>query len=386
MCNLFALKNIHFGIIMFQTLLKNLFVGAVILSSVMVILSQPANSVVKINKNSPFSKNPKTKTEKTTVPNPVSSSNDNSTAEVTSIKAESGTTPQNIDNNIRSVTETKKVVTSDPVRFESRSVAAKTLEVAKRASAVETSPMEIYKIGIGDVLFISLQNAPAKESTYFTVLNDGTIDYPLAGEMVQVIGLTTEQIEDTLKEKVKLYENPQVSVKVREHNSHNFTVLGLVEKAGEKTMQREAIPLFVIRAEAIVQTKASKAIIKRQNGTTQTIDLRDAKSGEILIYPKEIIEFTGDNQSGNDSAATQYYYIGGEIMVGGKKDFTTGITLTQAIIESGGLKRSNVKKVIIRRKNNEGLLVPTEYKLKDIKDGKSADPILMPGDTIEIGN
>ncbi len=372
---------------MIQPLLKNLFVSAVILSSVFVAFSQPASQVVKINKNSPFSKNPKTKTEKLTVSGSVSNSTENPSNEVKMMKVETPVTPEYLEKNTQLAPETKKDVnTQNPVKFESRSVAAKTLEVAKRASAVEISPMEIYKIGIEDVLFISLQNAPSKESTYFTVLNDGTIDYPLAGEMLQVVGLTTEQIEDTLKAKIKLYDNPQVSVKVREHNSHNFTVLGLVEKAGVKTMQREAIPLFVVRAEAIVQNKASKAIIKRQNGTTQTVDLRDTKSGEVLIYPKEIVEFIGDNPEGINSSSTHFYYIGGEIMVGGKKDFTQGITLTQAIIESGGLKKSNAKKVIIRRKNTQGLLVPSEYKLKDIKDGKAADPLLMPGDTIEIGN
>jgi hypothetical protein len=84
------------------------------------------------------------------------------------------------------------------------SIAKKTLEIAKRASAEAVSPTEIYKVGIGDILFISLQNAPSSSATYFTVLNDGTIDYPLAGQMVSVVGLTSEEIEDLLKEKIKL--------------------------------------------------------------------------------------------------------------------------------------------------------------------------------------
>ena len=147
------------------------------------------------------------------------------------------TKPKPENQNTQTATDSSKVASTTEVtqsnnpeqtaKFESRSVATKTLEVARRAN-VAVAPTEIYKVGIGDVLFISLQNAPPKDSTYFTVLNDGTIDYPLAGEMVAVQGLTTEEVEDLLKEKIKLYENPQVSVKVREHASHKISVFGLV--------------------------------------------------------------------------------------------------------------------------------------------------------------
>lgn len=273
--------------------------------------------------------------------------------------------------------------TKQSAEFESRSAAKKTLEVAKRANAA-IAPTEIYKVGIGDVLFISLQNAPAKDSTYFTVLNDGTIDYPLAGEMVAVQGLPTEDIEDLLKEKIKLYENPQVSVKVREHASHKISVFGLVEKAGEKYLQREAIPLYVVRAEAIVQPNVSLVVIKRANSDTEKIDLKDPKAEDILIFPGDIVEFK--SVSSENARVPQFYYIGGNIASVGQKDFHQGITLTQAILASGGLKKLTVKSVVIRRKNEAGLLSPIEFDLKAIKDGKQPDPILQAGDTIEIGN
>ncbi len=292
------------------------------------------------------------------------------------------------ENQITSTDSIKTASTNDVnqtnnTEFESRSVAKKTLEVARRANAA-VAPTEIYKVGIGDVLFISLQNAPSKVSTYFTVLNDGTIDYPLAGEMVAVLGLTTEDIEDLLKEKIKLYENPQVSVKVREHASHTITVLGLVEKAGEKHLQREAIPLYVVRAEAIVQANATQVVIKRASAETENIDLKDAKSDDILIFPGDIVEFK--SVEAKNAQVPQFYYIGGNIASAGQKDFHQGITLTQAILASGGLKKSNIRSVVIRRKNEVGLLSPLGFDLKAIKDGKQPDPILQAGDTIEIEN
>ena len=271
--------------------------------------------------------------------------------------------------------------------FESRSIAGKTLEIIKRANtSAAVAPTEIYKVGVGDVLFISLQNAPAKDSTYFTVLSDGTIDYPLASEMVSVNGLTDEEIEDLLKEKVKLYENPQISVKIREHASHKITVLGLVEKAGEKYLQREAMPLFAVRAEAVVQSKAGIAVIKRANSETETIDLKDAKSDDVLIFPNDIVEFKSSDVFAEDENVPKFYYIGGNIASAGQKEFHQGLTLTQAILASGGLKKATVKRVIIRRKNQAGLLSPIEFDLNSIKGGKQPDPILRAGDTLEIIN
>lgn len=270
--------------------------------------------------------------------------------------------------------------------FTGRSAAAKTLAVAKRANTAAMQPTEIYKVGAGDVLLINLQNAPSKSSSYFTVLDDGTIDYPLVGEMIGVGGLTTEEIEDLLKEKIKLYENPQVSVKVRDYASHKFTVLGLVEKAGEKFLQREAVPLFIVRADAVAQAKANRVVIKRADTTTETLDMNDPKYEDVLIFAGDIVEFGFSGDEANSSGQRQFYYIGGNVNSLGQKEFYQGMTLTQAILASGGLRKSTAKKVVVRRKNAIGLLTPTEYNLKAINDGKIPDPVLQAGDTIEVGN
>lgn len=312
------------------------------------------------------SRNPKTKPKKESADNQ---------------KTENQTTNET---NSTVVTEVSENQTEN--QTETRSIANKTLEVVKRASTVSVAPTEIYKVGVGDVLFISLQNAPANTANYFTVLNDGTIDYPLAGEMINVSGMTVEEIEDSLKGKIKLYENPQVSVKLREYASHSITVLGLVEKSGKKFLQREAIPLYVVRAEAVVQSKAERVIIKRTNSTTEKFDLKDPKYENILVFPGDIIEFTyGEGKSSTVSDSQQFIYIGG-VMLAGQRNYTGGMTLTQAILASGGLRKQSAKKVIVRRKNEQGLLSAIEFNLKDIKEGKTPDPVLQSGDTIEIEN
>lgn len=353
-----------------QPLLKILFVSAVFLNVFAIgeVFAQVNPNPVVKSKNSPFSPNPKKKTDNklgsAQTPGPGKSGGDLAISQ-------------------KGINESSESGDPGNGNLENRSVTKKTPDVARKANAASVAPTETYKIGSGDVLFISLQNAPAKESNYFTVLNNGTIDYPLAGEFVPVAGLTSDQIEDVLKEKIKLYENPQLSVKVREYNSHAFTVLGLVEKPGEKSLTREALPLYVVRAEAVVQSKANRVTIKRKDAEAQQVDLKDPKYGEVLIFPGDIVEFGYDEGS---VQKTQFYYIGGEIVTGGQKDYIQGITLTQSILASGGLKKSSIKKVVIRRKNTAGLLTSTEYDLKAIKEGKAADPVLQAGDTVEIGN
>lgn len=340
------------------TLLKNsvLFSGFIILSAVGSLIAQtPEPTTKKVNFG--YSQNPKTKSKK-------------ETPSETTTQTQAST-----ENREANVVETNRT---------NETIAKRTLEVVRNASKNALVPTETYKIGVGDILFINLQNS-SKGSTYFTVLNDGTIDYPLAGEMVLVVGLTTEEIEDALREKIKLYDNPQISVKVREYSSHKVTVLGLVEKSGEKYIQREAVPLFVVRAEAVVQAKATRVVIRRADSTVEIISLKDEKAEDTLIFPNDIVEFTDDSQS-SKNGQVRFFFIGGEVVSVGQKDFFEGLTLTQAILASGGLRKEGIKKIVIRRKNAEGLLVSTEYNLKLIKDGKAPDPTLEAGDTIEVGN
>jgi|GEM_PF-875162 len=276
----------------------------------------------------------------------------------------------------------KPVVEGQP---ENLSIAKKTREIVKKAAKEKLLPTEIYKVGAEDVLFISLQNSASVSSKYYTVLNDGSIDYPLAGELLTVIGLTTDEIEELLREKIKLYKNPQVTVKIREYASHKITLLGLVEKPGDKFLQREAMPLYVIRAQALPKPNATKVSIKRKNSNVETYNLAKEKYEKILVYPGDIVEFKG-LEAGRQFSGNQYYYIGELVRQFGRKDFYEGLTLTQAILECGGLRNSKVNRVVIRRKDSKGLLISKVVSLRDIKKGKIPDPILAAGDTIEVSN
>jgi protein involved in polysaccharide export with SLBB domain len=252
-------------------------------------------------------------------------------------------------------------------------------------SVLDSSPSKpaaatsVYRVGVGDILDIQLLNSPIRESTLYSVLAGGLLEYPLAGEAIRIQGLTTEEIGRILTSKIKLYEKPQIAITVREYASHSVIVTGLVRDPGTKALRREAVPLFVVLAEAQPRADAGRAVIMRPGSPTQTIDISDTAATSILIYPNDVIRLIGPLPS-----EPSYFYIIGQVGTPGQRDFHSGMTLTQAIFASGGLTHSAGDKAKVLRQGADGRLVTTEFNLKRIEQGKDPDPQIEAGDRIEI--
>jgi protein involved in polysaccharide export with SLBB domain len=267
---------------------------------------------------------------------------------------------------------------------ERTSMARNLADASKPADALTVPPSEKYKVGVGDVLFVDLKNSP-QGSGYYTVRRDGTIDYPLAGENVLVADQTAGFVAEMLAAGITLFPNPRVEVKVREYVSHQITVSGMVERPGNKVIQREAVPLYVIRAEAGVDVMAMKVSVKRTpDAKAETYDLRKPDTDNILIYAGNSVEFTSENGSSRNNV-NGFFFISGEVVSAGQKEFISNLTLYQAVIAAGGVK-GNPKKATIRRKNDKAVLSASDYNLRSIKEGKAVDPALFAGDIIEIRN
>lgn len=251
---------------------------------------------------------------------------------------------------------------------------------AKTAPIPPPPPTSIYRVGVGDVLDIRLLNAQGRESTLFMVMAGGLLEYPLAGDPLQVAGLTTDEIDARVTSAIKLYENPQVVVSVREYASHTVIVTGMVNDPGTKVLRREAMPLYVVLAEAQPRAEAGRATIVRASGESLDINLTDPKATTTLVLPGDVITLAA-----LPPAPPQFFYIGGAINSPGQKDFHAGLTLTQAVLASGGTTRFAGSKVKVSRQGADGRLVTTEYNLKHIEAGKLPDPLLQPGDRLEVG-
>lgn len=245
--------------------------------------------------------------------------------------------------------------------------------------SIATAPTQVYRVGPGDVLDIQLADNPGRNSTLFTVLDDGVLEYPLAGNPIVVGGLTTAEIAGLLRQRIKIFDNPIVKVDVRDYASHAVSISGFVAAPGTKILRREAMPLYTMLAEALVLPEAARATITREGVAPIVVDLKDANLSATLVVPGDAIKVTG-----MPPAPAEYFFVGGEISSPGQKPFHAGLTLTQAILASGGTKTSAGSKVRVSRQGADGKLTTEEFNLRKIQSGKTPDPGLQKGDRIEV--
>ena len=250
---------------------------------------------------------------------------------------------------------------------------------APAAAALTT----VYRIGVGDVLDIrTLNDSSTRQSTLFTIGAGGVLDHPYLRDPLTVAGMTTDELAAQLVAEFRhrgIYEKPQVRVSVREYTSHAVLVSGLAGDPGTKILRREAIPLYVVIAEAQPKPEAGRAvIISHSTGKVTSVDLNDAAALNTLVQAGDVISLT--------VRPPEFFYIGGEISSPGQKDFHTGMTLTQAILASGGVTVMSGERVGVRvsRAGSDGRLHFDEYSLREIEGGVVADPVLQAGDRIEV--
>ncbi|HEX3251223.1 MAG TPA: tetratricopeptide repeat protein [Pyrinomonadaceae bacterium] len=257
--------------------------------------------------------------------------------------------------------------------------AAPAPEVNAAAAIEEVTLTKIYRVGPNDVLDIRINDNAASQSTLFTVTTSGFVEHPMLGEPLQASGLTVDEIGSKFESELKrraLADNPKVSVGVRDYASHTILVSGLVKDSGTKILRREAIPLYVVVADAQPLPEAARVtVVRNESNATFEIDLTQTKEMNLLVRPGDVITLL--------PSETQFVYIGGEVKSPGEKIFRRGLTLTQAIIAAGGVT-PKAKEARLGRDNGEGFLVVTRYKLKEIESGKVQDPVVKPGDRITI--
>ncbi len=104
--------------------------------------------------------------------------------------------------------------------------------LAAQSPAAPAEPARNYVIGPGDLLSITVYDAPDL-SRDVRVSASGVIMLPLIPQPVQADGLTPEELAMSLArefEERQILRNPQVSVLVKEYKSRPVAVLGAVKK------------------------------------------------------------------------------------------------------------------------------------------------------------
>jgi protein involved in polysaccharide export with SLBB domain len=211
------------------------------------------------------------------------------------------------------------------------------------------------------------------------VLAGGLLEYPLAGNPIPVAGMTSSEVAAVLRQRIKIFENPVVLVNVRDYASHTVTITGFVAAPGTKALRREAVPLYAMLAEVVALPEAARATISRQGRPTMTLDLKDPNHSATLVVPGDVIKVLG-----GAPAPTEFFFVGEGLNSPGQKPYHSGLTLTQAILASGGIRMSAGPRIRISRQRADGRLVNEDFDLRKIQGGKIPDPDLQKGDRIEI--
>jgi len=155
-------------------------------------------------------------------------------------------------------------------------------ETKSLSSAVSPS----YKIGPGDVLRISVWKEEGMDQEVL-VKPDGGITFPLAGD-IQASGLTTQELTDALKSKLKRYiPNPVVTVSVLQSISNKIYVVGKVSRPGEykATHYMDVLQALSLAGGLTPYAESDEIkIIRRKNGKKEVyeFDYDDVISGKKL--------------------------------------------------------------------------------------------------------
>lgn len=288
-------------------------------------------------------------------------------------------TPRVNTTNKSSNTDTSDAAKETAAKEAAAKEAAAKEAAAKEAAARELALTKLYRVGPGDVLDVRTNDATTPQSTLFTITPAGLLEHPILAEPMHVGGLSVEEISANIESDLKrraLMETPKVSVAVRDYASHTILVSGLVKDSGTKVLRREAIPLYVVVADAQPLPEAAKVtVVRSETNQTYEMDLAQPAEMNLLVRPGDVITLHAN--------ATQFLYIGGEVKSPGEKTYRRGLTLTQALLAAGGVT-SKAKEARLGRDDGNGYLTLTKLKLKDIESGKVPDPLVRPGDRIMI--
>lgn len=266
-----------------------------------------------------------------------------------------------------------RTAVNQPKLVKPTSLALNNSTTARPAPAA--APTSTYRVGIGDVLDIRLTNMATRESTLFTVMKNGVLEYPLLAQPLNVVGLTPDEIARRLSAEIKVIQNPRASVSVRDYASHFVLITGAVDNPGRKILRREAMPLFTLLAEALPRSDAATVTVVR-NGKETNLSVNRTEELSMLVMAGDLIRVS--------PASGLFVYVGGEVTSAGEKELRQGMTLTQLLMAAGGVRPDRQLTAKISRRDGSGFLRAQDHNLKAIEQGKAADPLLQAGDRIEV--
>jgi polysaccharide biosynthesis/export protein len=267
-----------------------------------------------------------------------------------------------------------------------------------------TPPVSDYKIGPGDVITVSVSEAPDL-SGKFRITDKGQLVLPGLEAPIQAEGQSAFELSKniaTILRQAQLLKEPAVNVFVEEYHSRTVTVLGAVNKPSVYPLQKPTSLLEILStAGGLTTTAGSRVTIVRgtpseagdssDNGAkgdaaeaARTIDLAELFEGRdpslnVPVNAGDVITV---------ATAPVVYVVGAVSKPGGfvVEDQSSGITVLQALARAEGFLpfAARNRSVVIRRPANgqEPEKIPVD--LGKVMEGKLADVRLQGNDILFV--
>lgn len=263
------------------------------------------------------------------------------------------------------------------------------------ALSSKRDPYQDYKIGPEDLLEISVFE-DEKLNKMVRVSSQGNISLPLIG-ILRVKGLTANELEREIRDLLseKYFQNPHVSVFIREYRNQQISVIGAVEKPGVYEVKGQKTILDLLAMAGGLSTGGGREeagpllfLIRppkpEEEGPPQTfvIDLE-----QLLIQGNMDLNLPLTHGDILNIPVSGKIFVGGEVKKpGGFSLKGKRMTVSQAITMAEGLKpTANGSEAKIFRSSGKGaekeVLTVNVYA---IEKGKVEDPYLKENDIIIV--
>jgi polysaccharide biosynthesis/export protein len=294
---------------------------------------------------------------------------------------------------------------------------------------VLVSSEEDYRIGVGDVIEIQVEDMP-EVSKSIRVTAAGTFLMPILGRM-QAQGKSPESLAQEIADKLRgdYLKDPKVSVVVREYNSRSFFIQGAVRSPGVFQIEgRPSLLTLITLAGGLADNHGAVSFIIRRAKQQQTLGVepgsaeqesipgpsppagRTATSGSEAATagsvedeePKyELLRVNINNLlRGNFSnnallqpgdivniPPSDVFYVAGEVKAPGSFSLREGTTLRQAVSLAQGTNfKAATDHAVIFRDDANGKRQEIHVDIGAVMKGKKEDVPLIANDIIIVPN
>ena len=223
-------------------------------------------------------------------------------------------------------------------------------------------------LGPGDVIRISVYQNPDL-TTEARISELGQVNFPLIGN-VNVGGATVPAAEQRIAKALRdggFVLRPQVSIQVSQIRSSQISILGQVNKPGRYPIDivGSRVSEMVAQAGGVLPTGADVVtLVGNRNGKPIKLDI-DLPA--VLQAGKSELDMTveGGDVIYVDRAPTAYIY--GEVQRPGALRVERGLTLLQALAQSGGLTpRGTQRGMKVHRRDANGVVTISDIGMNDL--------------------